>query len=622
MSKYSEIAKQVVEHIGGVKNINSVTNCMTRLRFSLKDTHVASVDKLEKIKGVQGVVNKNGQFQVIIGTDVALVCEEIKRMGNFSETISQAGEEKVSVVNKVLGTITAIFQPVIPAICGAGMIKAVLALLTACHLLEASSQTYTLLSMFADAAFYFLPIILAFSSAKRFNCNPYVAAVLGGILIHPTFSGLVSAGDAVNFIGLPVKLISYGSAVVPPILIVLLQSYVEKFAKKISPNAIKVFLVPLIVFLIVAPLALIIIGPLGSIIGDGLYVVFDFLNNEARWVIPVLMGAFCPLLVMTGMHYSLMPVQLAQYATLGYGTLLGPGMLASNLAQAGACFAVALRTKDKELKGTAVSAGTTALFGITEPALYGITMRLKKPLLAVMIGGGVAGLWGGLTNMRTYASATAGILALPVYITDDLSNVVNAVICMIIAVVVTFFVTLFLGIKDEGEGTVEKTAPVEALKKEASPLNKVKVVASPMTGEVVKLEQVNDEVFSKGIMGKGVAIRPSEGKVVSPVDGTVNAVFPTKHAIGLTSEDGIEILIHIGLDTVELEGKPFEAFVKNGDKVKKNDLLVTFDMEAIKKAGYDTVTPIIITNSADYVEIMETDALNIKRQDELVKVFS
>lgn len=618
MSKYLEIAQQIVEYVGGIDNIDSVTNCMTRLRFTLKNVNLADVEKIESLKAVQGVVNKNGQFQVVIGADVSFVCEKIREMGNFSETVKSQNQEKVSFINKILGAITAIFQPVIPAICGAGMIKAVLAILTATQLVATDSQTYILLNMFADAAFYFLPIFLAFSSAKRFNCNPYFAAVLGAVLIHPTFSGLVSAGEAVTFAGLPIKLVSYGSAVVPPILIVLIQSYVERFARKISPNAVKVFLVPLIVFLIMAPLSLIVIGPLGSMVGDALYVVFDFLNNEARWVIPVIMGAFCPLLVMTGMHYSLMPVQLAQYATLGYGTLLGPGMLASNLSQAGACFAVAIRTKDKEMRQTAISAGTTALFGITEPALYGVTMRLKKPLLAVMIGGGVAGLWGGLTNMRTYASATAGLTALPVYICDDFSNVVNAVICMVIALVVTFIVTLVMGFKDENTLSENKKENNADAKKE---LNKTVSITAPLKGKVVTLDKVNDTVFSKSIMGKGVAVLPSEGEVRAPFKGVVNAVFPTKHAIGLTSEDGIEVMIHVGLDTVELDGKYFEAFVKNNDLVEPNDLLLKFDMNAIKEAGFDIITPIIITNSTEFIDIIETSEQEVTFEKDLLKVF-
>ena len=440
------------------------------------------------------------------------------------------------------------------------------------------------------------------------------------MLIHPTFAGLVAAKEAVHFFGLPVKLVSYGSSVVPAILIVWLASYVEKLANKISPKSVKVFLVPLLTMLITAPFAFSLIGPLGSFVGDILYVVFDFLNNQARWVIPVLMGGLCPLFVMTGMHYSFLPVQLAQYATLGYGTLLGPGMLVSNLSQAGACFAVALRSKDKEMKPTAVSSGTTALFGITEPALYGVTMPLKKPLFCVMASGAIVGLFAGLTNMRTYASATAGLTALPVYICDDLSNVRNAAIATVASTVISFVLTYFFG----GVGAnTEKPEAIEDpnAKKETKQLNNYVEIDAPVSGEVVALSEVKDEVFSKEIMGKGVAVRPNEGKVVAPFDGVVSAIFPTNHAVGLTNAEGVEVLVHIGLDTVELNGKHYTGHVKNGDQVKKGDLLVEFDIDAITKEGYDVITPVIITNTNNFIDVIETENKEVNKLDCLLKVF-
>ncbi len=618
MNNFDSMAKDIVDAVGGVENIEAVTNCMTRLRFSLKNLKKVDEETLKNVKGVQGVVNKNGQFQVVIGTNVSEVCEAIKKLGNFSDDV-KASSEKTGIVNTVLGAITAIFQPIIPAICGAGMIKAVLALANAFKWLDTTSSTYTLLAMIADSAFYFLPIFLAVSSARRFKSNQFVGAVLGAMLIHPTYTGLVSAGEAITFFGLPVKLVSYGSSVVPAILIVWLASYVEKLANKISPKSVKVFLVPLLTLIVTAPLAFSIVGPLGSIVGDVLYVVFDFLNNQARWVIPVLMGGLCPLFVMTGMHYSFMPVQLAQYATLGYGTLLGPGMLVSNLSQAGASFAVALKTKDKDMKSTAISSGTTALFGITEPALYGVTLPLKKPLYCVMASGAIVGLFAGLTNMRTYSSATAGLTALPVYICDDLSNVRNAAIAMVASIVLSFILTYFFG------GINADTTKPEPVKdpnaKENKKLNEYEEVYAPLEGEVVALSEVKDEVFSKEIMGKGIAIKPSKGEVVAPFDGTISAIFPTNHAIGLTNKNGVEVLVHIGLDTVELNGKHYKAFVKNNDEVKKGDKLVEFDIQEIEKAGYDVITPIIITNSSAYIDVIETDKKQVKQLDSLLKVF-
>lgn len=623
MNKYEEIASNVVKHVGGKENIDSVTNCMTRLRFTLKDVKKANVEELQKVKGVQGVVSKNGQFQVVIGSDVSKVCDEIKKIGNFSDAVKNSNdtEEKTSLINRALGAITAIFQPVLPAICGAGMIKAVLALLTAFHIVEATSQTYELLAMVADSAFYFLPVFLAFSSAKRFRCNTFIAAVLGAMLIHPTFTGIVAAGKAFHFMGLPVKLVSYGSSVVPVILIVLVQSYVEKFIEKITPNVVKVFMVPLLVFLIMTPISFLAVGPLGSFVGDILCNVFEFLNNEARWVIPVVMGAFCPLFVMTGMHYSFLPVQLAQFATLGYGTITGPGMLVSNLSQAGASFAVALRTKDKEMKSTAFSSATTALFGITEPALYGVTMKLKRPLITVMISGGVAGLWAGIGNLRAYSSSLQGLTALPVYICDDFSNVVNAMICMAIALIVSFVLTFFFGVpKEEVKESVE-TKPAKEEKETKEALNKYVSVNAPLDGEVVPLSEVNDDVFSNEIIGPGAAIIPEDGKIYAPFDGTVNTVFPTKHAYGLTSDQGLELMIHVGLDTVQLEGKHFECYVENGQSMKKGDLLGSFDINAIKEEGYDVITPVVVANSDQYIDVITTKYHNIDAGEEMIKVF-
>jgi len=623
MSNYEALAKKIVEGVGGATNINSVVHCMTRLRFKLKSMKKADAEKIKNIEGVQGVIVQGGQFQVVIGADVSKVFEELTKIGisepNEDSDGDEEDEEKPSVLNRVLGTITDIFQPIIPVISGSGMIKALLAILGVFNILDTESSTYILLSAFSDAAFYFLPVLLAVTSAKRFKANPYIAAAIVAILLHPDFTGLVAGEEAITFVGLPVRAIGYGAAVIPPILIVWAQSYIERFANKITPGTVRVFMVPMLTILLTAPLGLIIFGPLGSIIGDGLYYVFEFFNNEARWVIPVLMGTFTPLFVMTGMHLSFMPVQLTQYATLGYGTLLGPGMLASNMSQAGASFAIALRTKDKKMRALASSAGTTALFGVSEPALYGVTMKLKRPLLMVMISGGVAGLWGGLTNMRTYASSVAGITALPVYITEDLLNVVNAVICIIIGLVVSFILTFFFGMPKENEET-EAASIADGEENKLNSMNDPSYsVHSPLSGKVTDITLINDEVFSKNIMGQGVAIQPSDTTVYAPFNGEVKVVFPTKHAIGLQSDEGIELMIHVGLDTVELDGKYFETFVEENQQVKAGDKLLTFDMEKIVADGYEMVTPIVVTNSDQYDNIVFASVEEIKHGQGLIK---
>ena len=616
MANYKQMADYIIENVGGKENINSVVHCMTRLRFKLKDKDLAHKEEIEAMDEVQGVRYQGGQFQVIIGADVPHVHREIMKQvqpGGGDLQIDDADdEEEGSWINRVLGGITEIFQPIIPVISGSGMIKALLALLNVFSLLDTESTTYVLISTFSDAAFYFLPILLAFTSARKFKTSPYIAAVVTAILIHPNFIGLVGGEATITYFGLPVRALGYGSSVIPPILITWAQSYIERVVSKYTPNTVKVFLAPMLVILITAPLGLIVFGPLGSIVGDMLFYVFDFFNNEARWVIPVLMGTFTPLFVMTGMHLSFMPVQLTQYATLGYGTLLGPGMLASNLSQAGASFAVALRTKDQKMKALAVSAGTSAIFGISEPALYGVTMKLKRPLWIVMISGGVAGLWAGLTNMRTYASSVAGVTALPVYITEDLSNVFNAIVCIIIALIVSFVLTYLFGIeKVDAKEDVNSTGTLSVGEE---------TIASPLTGQVVNISQVNDEVFSQNIMGQGIAVMPEDDYVYAPFDGVVKVLFPTKHAIGLESNNGIELMIHVGLETVELDGELFETFVSEGDSIKKGDRLIKFNREGISQKGYEIITPIIVTNSDQFERFNFTNMPKVHHGDMLIDV--
>lgn len=599
---YKKTAAEILKLVGGEKNVASVTNCMTRLRFQLRDVKKAEVEALKRLKGVQGVVTKNGQFQVVIGTDVGNVCEEIRKLGSFEENAKADSEEKNGIIAAFFGTLTAIFQPIIPALAGSGMIKALLALLVATKLVDAGSQTYQIFNAFGDALFYFLPFILAFSAAKRFKCNPYVAAVLAGVLLHSSFTGL-NTGDPVNLFGfIPVTMISYGGSVVPILLIVWVQSYIERIANKISPKPVKIFLAPMLTIIVTGIIGITAAGPLGNLVGQVIAVGFNWLNDYAGWVIPVLMGTFCPFFVMTGMHYCFAPIQTIQYATLGYGTILGPGMLASNIAQGTAALVVGFKSKNKDIKQLGISSGVTGLMGITEPALYGINLRLKKPLYASMIGGCAAGLYAGITGIHTYSSTTAGIFALPVYIGgESFSNVVNAAVTIVISMVVTAIAALVIGFDDPVE---ESEMPPEEEKIPVKAEGIRLTVDSPVTGTVIPLSEVKDDVFSKEVVGKGAAVIPEKGEIVAPEDGTVASVFDTGHALGMVTGDGIELLIHIGLDTVELKGKYFKTHVKQGDTVKKGQLLITFDIEAIRAAGYDVTTPVLVSNSAEYLDVL------------------
>lgn len=601
---YKKTAQEILKLVGGEKNVASVTNCMTRLRFNLNDAKKADVEAIKKIKGVQGVVTKNGQFQIVIGTDVGNVCNEIKKLGKFEENAAADDKKDTGIIAVFFGTLTAIFQPIIPALAGSGMIKALLALLVAFKLVDPGSQTYQIFNAFGDALFAFMPFILAFSAAKRFKCNPYVSAVLAGVLLHSSFTGL-NTGDPVHLFGfIPVTMISYGGSVVPILLIVWVQSYIEKIANKISPKPVKIFLAPMITIIVTGIIGITIAGPLGNLIGQVIAIGFNWLNDYAGWVIPVLMGTFCPFFVMTGMHYCFAPIQTIQYATLGYGTILGPGMLASNIAQGTAALVVGAKSKNKDLKQLGFSSGVTGLMGITEPALYGVNLRLKKPLYASMIGGCAAGLYAGITGIHTFSSTTAGIFALPVYIGgESFSNVINAAVTILISMAVTAIATLIIGFDDPKEETSDDV--IEEKEKTSAKSEGIKItIDSPVEGKIISLSEVKDEVFSNEIVGKGAAVVPEKGEIHAPAEGEIASVFDTGHALGMVTKDGVELLIHIGINTVELKGKYFQIHTKQGDHVKKGELLLSFDIEGIKNAGYDVTTPVLVSNTSDYMDIL------------------
>lgn len=646
---YKKLSADILELVGGEDNIASVTHCATRLRFNLKDDAKASTDKLKNRNGVMGVVNKGGQYQVVIGSDVQSVHRELLELlpalarenaaggSGSAGNADGAGEAKGPVV-RVLDTIAGIFTPIIPAITGAGMLKAVMALLVAFKWIDTASQTYQFLNFFADAAFYFLPFLLANSAAHKFKCNAYMAMSVAGVLLHPNFIGMVSAakeaGEGLAFIGLPVSKVSYSSSVIPIILGVWFMSFVEPIADRVSPKPVKFFTKPLLTLVVTAPVTLIALGPLGNIIGEGIAAVITFLNSHVNWLVPLVVGTFTPLLVMTGMHYGLIPIGINNIATAGFDTVVGPGMLGSNIAQGGASLAVAARAKNPEIKQLAASAGITAVCGITEPAMYGVSLRFKRPLIAAMIGGGVSGLFLGITGVGRYTSGSPGLLALPGYIgTEGTRNITFAIIGAAIAFAVSFLVSFILGIEEpaveqeEDNGKERQNAPAPVAERKNSTFNENAgekaseiIVESPIKGQAVSLSEVNDPTFAEAVMGQGAAVIPERGEVYAPFDGEVGTVFETGHAIGLVGDNGVELLIHAGLDTVELQGRYFEPKVKPGQRMSKGQLLLAFDTDAIKREGYDIVTPIIITNSSEYAEVKQLAVGRVDAGDRLIKV--
>lgn len=611
---YKSLAKTILNDIGGKENVISFTHCATRLRFNLKDDSKVDRKHLDETKGVMGIVNKGGQFQVVIGSDVPNVYRELNMLGNFEGAGGEKNEnDDRSALSKVLDTVAGIFTPILPAITGAGILKAFMALLVAFGWIDKTTQTYSILAVFSDAAFYFLPFLIAYSAARKFKCNAVMAMSIAGILLHPDFVSMIKnvkeTGEALRFIGIPVTPATYSSSVIPIILTVWLMSYVEPIADKISPKAVKFFTKPLITLVITGTVAITVLGPLGTVIGDGIAAGISFLDNYVSWLVPLIIGAVSPFLVMTGTHYGLIPIGINNIATAGFDTIVGPGMLGSNIAQGGAAFAVALKTKNKLLRQEAYSSGITAVCGITEPALYGVNLKLKKPLIAVSIGGAAAGLYLGIMGVGRYTSGSPGLLALPGYIgTEGFSNITHAVIGSAIALVVSFIATLIIGFEEpkESELVSEGNEEKSGVKSE--------VLCAPVKGKIIPIEKVSDLTFAEKILGDGAAIVPETGLIVSPSDATIDTMFETNHAVSLSTDSGAEVLIHVGIDTVRLNGKHFKAMVKNGDRVKTGQPLIEFDIDKIKAEGYDTTTSVVITNYKDYEGIDKNDGEAIEKK--------
>lgn len=610
--KYNDLAQKIVSLVGGKENINTVYHCQTRLRFKLKDESKADQDTLNNMDSVAKCLISGGVFQVVIGTHVKDVFEEVEKIVGPLENKEQDQSEKKGILSVIIDFISGTFQPIIPALSGAGMVKAVLAILITFKIISTESQTYYILNFFADAVFYFLPMMLAYSEAQKLRCNPILAASVAGIMMHPNWNALVSAGKAVKlFEVIPFTLTTYTSTVIPVILVVLVQSYIEKYLEKWIPQAVKLVFVPMLTFLIMGPLALAVLGPIGSVLGGYLATFFKFLSTTAAWAPAVLIGGFLPIMVMFGLHNGVAPLGVMQMGELGYDSIFGPGCVCSNIAQATASSVVALRTKDKKMKQLATSGSITAYMGITEPTLYGVNLPKKYPLIASMIGGAAGGLYAGLTHTHRFATGSSGLPAVFLYIGNDtMTYFYNILIALVISFVVTAIVTYVLSLKFENQEvqTIEKVH-----------VNKGEIL-SPIQGKLYPLSDAKDEAFASETLGKGALIQPSNGKVYAPFDGTIVTLFPTKHAIGIVSDDGIEMLIHFGIDTVNLNGQHFTAFIEQGMKVKQGDLLLEADIEKIKAAGYETQVPVIITNSFNYQNIELSSKEDVSYQDVILKV--
>lgn len=609
---YESVAKKILQRVGGAENVTGLVHCMTRLRLNLKDESIVDDEAVKKTKGVMGVMKKGGQYQIIIGNDVGYVYEELNKLGKFSNQVPKKKEnstEKKNILTMLMDTISGIMTPVIPAIIGAAMIKVLLTLLPMIGVLNTSGDTYQLLTVIGDGAFFFMPVLIAVSASKKFGTNVYYAASIALIMLHPNFISMMTtahdANETIRFLGLiPVTYATYSYSVIPIILAVWSLKYVEKFVDKITPVITKNFLKPMLVVLIEAPIALIILGPLGAICGNVLSDVVYFIHDKLGFIAVGLVAGIYPFVVMAGMHHAFTPIKLGMIATTGYENFICIGELCSNMAQGAASLAVAIKSKNKDFKQIAGSSAFSALLaGITEPALYGVTLRLKRPMLGACIGAVAGGLFGGFFQLKCFGIATPAIVTIVQYVEESRPmSLLIAALTILITVIVAFIATMLIGFEDVVDEDDEEEY-FEEVKEEPELTDGEEItVLNPLAGEIVSLNQVKDATFSQEILGKGVAVVPAEGVVYAPFDGKVDMMFETGHAVGLTSDKGVELLIHVGIDTVNLKGQYFHPMKKTGDEVKKGDVLLTFEKEKIEQE-YDLMTPVIISNTNRYQEI-------------------
>lgn len=590
--KNEELARQILELVGGEENVNSVVHCATRLRFKLKDESKADTKKLENLDGVITVMQSSGQYQVVIGNNVPYVYKALLKVSqlssdnNNSEVVS---DEKQNLFSKIIDMISAIFTPILGAMIGSGIIKGLLMVGTMFLGMDAASGTYRVLAAAANAIFYFLPVILAYTAAKKFNANPIIAMVIGGALIYPDMLSAFTDGNSLYFLGIPIILINYSSSVIPTILGTWVLSKVEQFLEKVIPDIIKSFVIPLISLLVVVPIVFLAVGPLGNYIGIGIAAAYQAIYSFNPVVAGFILGGCYQAFVVFGVHWAIGPVQINNVAVYGFDTITAM-YLPSKYAQAGATLGIGLKTKNKKLKTEAfTTAATTAIFGISEPAVYGFTLKYKKPFIIASFASAIGGAIAGLFRSAAGAYGISNTLTLPVFLEHGFLGIIIAIIA---AFFVSLLLTVMFGYSDEKNGVM-----VDKETSELQTTGLAEDLAAPVKGQLVDLLSVEDELFSKEVMGKTIAIEPSEGKVYAPADATVSMIYPSKHALGLLLENGTEILIHIGIDTVKLNGEHFTAHVSEGDSVKRGELLVDFDIETIKKAGYSVTTMMVITKS-------------------------
>ncbi|MEH7110580.1 beta-glucoside-specific PTS transporter subunit IIABC [Bacillus sp. JJ1764] len=635
--KYEQLAKDIIQNVGGKENVISVVHCITRLRFKLRDEGKANTEVLKNMDGVVTVMKSGGQYQVVIGNHVPDVYKDVVAIGGFQAAapVEEEDGKKQGLFNSFIDMISGIFTPTLGVLAATGMIKGFNALFIALGLYTNKSGTYNILNAIGDCLFYFFPIFLGFTAAKKFKANQFIGMAIGAALVYPTLSGL-SAGKPlytlfegtmfqspvhITFLGIPVILMTYSSTVIPIIVATWVGAKVEKWFTKVIPDVVKAFLVPFFTLLVVVPLTFIVIGPVATWAGQLLGQLTIWLVSLSPIIAGLFLGAFWQVFVIFGLHWGLVPVAINNMAVMGSDPVLA-SVFAASFAQTGAVLGVWLKTKDQKVKSLSIPAFISGIFGVTEPAIYGITLPKKKPFIISCIAAGIGGAITGAFGTRTFIMGGLGVFGFPNMISPKdgiTAGFWGAVIAVIVAFILGFVLTyLFGGAGKEtaSAGTTEKNNTNH--NKAATKVEKA-VISSPFNGDVKPLSEIKDAAFASGALGKGIAIEPAEGKLFSPVSGTVSALFPTNHAIGITTDQGIEVLIHIGMDTVQLEGKHFTSHTAQGATVEKGQLLIEFDIAQIKKAGYIVTTPVVVTNHNQF-EVTQIDRNQVKAGDQLLEL--
>ncbi|MEC0303095.1 beta-glucoside-specific PTS transporter subunit IIABC [Terribacillus saccharophilus] len=624
---YPKLAGDILEAVGGEENIVNATRCATRLRLVLKRSKPSAKQEVNSLPGVITVVENNGQFQVVIGQHVGEVYDEFAKLVNLDTSDTDEDTPKGSILNRVIATMSAVFAPFIYILAAAGILQGALILINLPFPSFEDTSTYQVISFISWAPFTFLPIFIAITASRHFKSNMYIAVAATAALVSPdwaTMAASIGEGNSMNFLGLPLTETTYTSSVLPPLFLVWILSYLERFLNKRIHEVVRPIIVPLLSILIMVPLTLVVIGPITTLGANGIANGYNFLAEYAPWLAGAIIGAFWQVIVIFGVHWGITPLALANYDLYGRDSFQAYQTIAV-IAQVGAVIGVILKAKSKEVKRIGTSAGITGLFGITEPAIYGVTLRFKKPFIIGCISGAVGAIVASFFNPFYFAYAG---LPGPLTIVNGINSeypmsIWGILIGVAIAIVLPIILIQIFGFGEDAAAQADSS--VAADKKDAkaevsAAENNEEVVHAPLSGKLLALEQVPDEVFSSGAMGKGLAIEPNENKVYAPFDGTIVMLAPTKHAIGLRSMSGAEVLIHVGLDTVKLNGEPFTLHVKEGDRVKQGDVLSEFDSEAIEAAGVQTITPIIVTNPANYKEIIIDDTETTTQGNDLLTV--